>query len=90
MSRHLYGRDEESLGVEEIVRTRSHARITYDILMRYDFSDFVLEKANASSATPEKIKNNLEKLGDTVFFVENTEINIQHILLGPYSCSRCA
>ena len=39
-------------------------------------SDFVLEKANASSATSEKIKNNLEKLGDTVFFVENTEINI--------------
>ena len=43
MSRRLYGRDEESLEVEEIVRTRSHARITYDILMRYDYSDFVLE-----------------------------------------------
>ena len=43
MSRHLYGRDKESLEVEEIVRTRSHARITYDILMRYDYSDFVLE-----------------------------------------------
>ena len=43
MSRYLYGRDEESLEVEEIVRTRSHARITYDILMRYDYSDFVLE-----------------------------------------------
>ena len=43
MSRHLYGRDGESLEVEEIVRTRSHARITYDILMRYDYSDYVLE-----------------------------------------------
>ena len=43
MSRHLYGRDRESLEVEEIVRTRSHSRITYDILMRYDYSDFVLE-----------------------------------------------
>ena len=43
MSRHLYGRDKKSLEVEEIVRTRSHARITYDILIRYDYSDFVLE-----------------------------------------------
>ena len=43
MSRHLYGRDKESLEVEEIVRTRSHSRITYDILMRYDFSDYILE-----------------------------------------------
>ena len=43
MSRRLYGRDKESLEVEEIVRTRSHSRITYDILMRYDYSDFVLE-----------------------------------------------
>ena len=43
MSRYLYGREEGSLSVEEIVRTRSHARITYDILMRYDYSDFVLE-----------------------------------------------
>ena len=31
MSRYLYGREEGSLSVEEIVRTRSHARITYDI-----------------------------------------------------------
>ena len=43
MSRRLYGRDSESLEVEEIVRTRSHARIGYDILMRYDYSDFILE-----------------------------------------------
>ena len=43
MSRRLYGRDGESLEVEEIVRTRSHARIGYDILMRYDYSDFILE-----------------------------------------------
>lgn len=43
MSRRLYGRDGESLEVEEIVRTRSHARIGYDILIRYDYSDFILE-----------------------------------------------
>ena len=43
MSRRLYGRDGESLEVEEIVRTRSHPRMGYDILMRYDYSDYVLE-----------------------------------------------
>lgn len=43
LSRHLYGRDEETLEVEEMVRARSHARIGYDILMRYDYSDFILE-----------------------------------------------
>lgn len=43
LSRHLYGRDEDHLEVEEIVHTRSHARIGYDILMRYDYSDFILE-----------------------------------------------
>ncbi len=43
MSRHIYGRDTELLDVEEMVHKRSHARIGYDILMRYDYSDFVLE-----------------------------------------------
>lgn len=43
LSRYLYGCDEERLEVEEIVRARSHSRICYDILMRYDYSDFILE-----------------------------------------------
>lgn len=43
VSLHLYGRDAESLDVEEMVRKRSHPRIGYDILMRYDYSDFILE-----------------------------------------------
>lgn len=43
LSRHLYGRDKEHLEVEAMVRARSHARIGYDILMRYDYSDFILE-----------------------------------------------
>lgn len=41
--RHLYGRDTKALEVEEMVCKRSHARIGYDILMRYDYSDFILE-----------------------------------------------
>ena len=43
MSPQLYGRDENSLDVEELVRRRSHAKISYDILMRYDYSDFILK-----------------------------------------------
>lgn len=43
LSRHLYGRDKDHLEVEAMVRARSHARIGYDILIRYDYSDFILE-----------------------------------------------
>lgn len=43
VSLHLYGRDEGSLEVEEMVWKRNHSRIAYDILMRYDYSDFILE-----------------------------------------------
>lgn len=43
ISPQLYGRDENALDVEEMVRRRSHAKISYDILMRYDYSDFILE-----------------------------------------------
>lgn len=43
LSRHLYGRDEGHLEVDEIITARSHSRIAYDILMRYDYSDFILE-----------------------------------------------
>lgn len=43
LSRYLYGDEDEHLEVETLVRKRSHARIAYDILMCYDYSDFVLE-----------------------------------------------
>ena len=48
-------------------------------------SDFVLEKANASSASAEKIKNNLTKLGDTVFLADTVEINIDKDVFIPTS-----
>lgn len=48
-------------------------------------SDFILEKANATSTTIEKIKNNLNKLGDTVFFIETSEINIDEDVFIPAS-----
>ncbi len=43
ISRNDYGREEQSLEVEEMVRMRSHSRLGYDILMRYDYSDFILK-----------------------------------------------
>lgn len=43
MSPQIYDRDENTLDVEEMVKRRSHAKISYDILMRYDYSDFILK-----------------------------------------------
>ena len=43
MSPQIYERDENTLDVEEMVKRRSHPKISYDILMRYDYSDFILE-----------------------------------------------
>lgn len=38
-----YEQGKEVLEVEEMVCRRSHVKIGYDILMRYDYSDFILE-----------------------------------------------
>ena len=43
MSPQIYERDENTLDVEEMVKRRSHPKLSYDILMRYDYSDFILE-----------------------------------------------
>lgn len=43
LSGYFYGKKAELLEVEEMVQARSHARIAYDMLMRYDYSDFILE-----------------------------------------------
>ena len=43
MSPQIYERNENTLDVEEMVRRRSHAKISYDILMRYNYSDFILQ-----------------------------------------------
>jgi len=48
-------------------------------------SQNVLELAKNSSATPDKIKENLSKLGDTVFNAENIEINIDENVFIPSS-----
>lgn len=43
ISGYLYGRDKDTLNIEEIRYVRMHPRLGYEILIRYDFSDFVVE-----------------------------------------------
>ena len=43
VSGYLYGRDKDTLKIEEMKYVRLHPRLGYDELMRLDFSDFVLE-----------------------------------------------
>lgn len=40
---YLYGRMEDTLDVEEMRYVRMHSRLGYEILMREDYSDFVIE-----------------------------------------------
>ncbi len=43
LSPYLYGRNRESLAVEEMQYMRMHSKISYDILQYYDFTYFTLE-----------------------------------------------
>ena len=43
VSGYLYGRDEDTLNIEEMKYVRMHPRLGYETLIRYDFSDDVLE-----------------------------------------------
>ena len=43
VSGYLYGRDADTLNIEEMKYVRMHPRLGYEILIRYDFSDFIVE-----------------------------------------------
>lgn len=43
VSSYLYGRNEDTLNIEEMKYVRMHPRLGYETLIRYDFSDSVLE-----------------------------------------------
>lgn len=43
VSGYLYGRDKDTLKIEETKYVRMHPRLGYEILIRYDFSDFIVE-----------------------------------------------
>lgn len=40
---YLYGEDEETLTVEKLRYIRMHSKLGYDILVKHNFSDFILE-----------------------------------------------
>lgn len=42
VSGYLYGRDEDTLKIEEMKYVRMHSRLGYEILMRYDYSDYIV------------------------------------------------
>ena len=43
VSGYLYGRHEDTLKIEEMKYVRMHPRLGYELLMRHDYSDFVVE-----------------------------------------------
>lgn len=43
VSSYLYGRDKDTLKIEEMKYVRMHPRLGYEVLMRHDFSDFIVE-----------------------------------------------
>ncbi len=43
VSGYLYGRNEDTLNIEKMKYVRMHPRLGYEILIRYDFSDNILE-----------------------------------------------
>lgn len=43
VSGYLYGRDENTLKIEEMRYIRMHPTLGHEILLRYDFSDFIVE-----------------------------------------------
>lgn len=43
VSGYLYGRDENTLKIEEMRYVRMHPKLGHELLMRYDYSDFVVE-----------------------------------------------
>ncbi|SCP97136.1 HD-GYP domain-containing protein [Anaerobium acetethylicum] len=43
LSRYLHGRNEDTLGIEEMKYIRMHSQLSYDILKKHDYSEFILE-----------------------------------------------
>lgn len=43
LSGYLYGRDENTLAVEEMKYIRMHSKFSYDILIQNDYSEFILK-----------------------------------------------
>lgn len=75
VSGYLYGRDENTLKIEEMKYVRMHPRLGYEILIRYDYSDFIVESIlyhhenYDGSGYPENLAGDMIPLGARVLRV---------------------
>lgn len=75
VSGYLYGRDENTLKIEEMRYVRMHPRQGYEILMRYDYSDFIVESIlyhhenNDGSGYPENLSEDQIPMGAKILRV---------------------
>lgn len=75
VSGYLYGRDENTLRIEEMKYVRMHPRLGYEILIRYDYSDFIVESIlyhhenMDGSGYPENLKDEQIPIGARVLRV---------------------
>lgn len=78
LAQYLYGRNENSLAVEEIKYMRMHSRISYDVLQYYDFSNLTLETVlhhhenYDGSGYPDNLKGEDIPLGARILKVADT------------------
>ncbi|MFA9375204.1 MAG: HD-GYP domain-containing protein [Lachnotalea sp.] len=75
LSGYLYGRDEDTLEIEEMKYIRMHSKISYDILKHKDYSEFILESILYhhenfdGSGYPDNIKGDAIPLGARIIRV---------------------
>ena len=75
MAAYLYEGNEDEFGVEEMRYVRMHSRLSYEILIRYDYSDFFIESIlyhhenYDGSGYPENLQGNGIPIGARVLRV---------------------
>jgi HD-GYP domain-containing protein (c-di-GMP phosphodiesterase class II) len=75
LSGYLYGRDENTLGVEEMKYIRMHSKFSYDILVKSDYSEFILQSVlhhhenYDGSGYPSNLKENNIPIGARILRV---------------------